>query len=147
MHQPRFRSTFSPSVPLRSTLDSPAVMVLIAEDNTRMRESIKRFLSTRLPGHHTVIEAADGGEAIECYERMHPDWVLMDIAMEPVDGLAASRAILRSHPEAKIIILTNYDEARYRAVANEIGTKAFILKEHLGDILSILPAKNAQDRS
>jgi len=121
------------------------VIFLIAEDNARMRNSIKRYLHSKIPQNHIIVEAEDGGEAIECYERMHPDWVLMDIAMEPVDGLAASRAILGSHPEAKIIILTNYDEARYRAAANEIGTKAFILKEHLGDILSILSPVVARD--
>jgi DNA-binding NarL/FixJ family response regulator len=121
------------------------VIFLIAEDNARMRESIKRYLHSRIPDHHTVVEAEDGGQAVECYERMHPDWVLMDIAMEPVDGLAASRAILGAHPEAKIIILTNYDEARYRAAAREIGTKAFILKEHLGDILPLLSSNVGRD--
>jgi two-component system, NarL family, response regulator LiaR len=121
------------------------LILLIAEDNARMRESIKRYLHSRIPDHHTVLEAEDGGQAIECYERMHPDWVLMDIAMEPVDGLAASRAILGAHPEAKIIILTNYDEARYRAAAREIGTKAFILKEHLGDILPLLSSNVVRD--
>ena len=123
------------------------MIFLIAEDNARMRESIKRYLHSRIPDHHTVVEAEDGGQAVECYERMHPDWVLMDIAMEPVDGLAASRAILGAHPEAKIIILTNYDEARYRAAAREIGTKAFILKEHLGDILPLLSSNAPRDRS
>jgi DNA-binding NarL/FixJ family response regulator len=126
---------------------APAVILLIAEDNARMRESIKRYLHSRIPGFHTVIEVEDGGQAIACYERMHPDWVLMDIAMEPVDGLAASRAILGAHPEAKIIILTNYDEARYRAAAREIGTKAFILKERLGDILSVLSSHLARNPS
>jgi NarL family two-component system response regulator LiaR len=120
------------------------VIFLIAEDNARMRESIKRYLHTKIPQHHTIVEAEDGGEAIECYERMHPDWVLMDIAMDPVDGLAASRAILGAHPEAKIIILTNYDEVRYRAAAKEIGTKAFILKENLGDVVSILSQSVAE---
>jgi len=71
--------------------------------------------------------------------------VLMDIAMEPVDGLAASRAILGAHPEAKIVILTNYDEPRYRVAAKEAGAKAFILKEHLSDILSVLLPNVTQD--
>jgi DNA-binding NarL/FixJ family response regulator len=120
------------------------MMFLVAEDNARMRESIKRYLHNKIPHHHTVIEAADGGEAIECYERMHPDWVLMDIAMEPMDGLAASRVILGAHPEAKIIILTNYDEARYRAAAKEAGAKAFVLKERLSDVLSIVLPSDTQ---
>jgi DNA-binding NarL/FixJ family response regulator len=119
---------------------------LIAEDNARMRESIKIYLATKIPNHHTVYEGIDGNEAVAIYKRVHPDWVLMDIAMEPMDGLAASRAILEEYPEAKIIILTNYDEVRYRRAAKEAGAKAFVLKEHLSDILSIIKpqASNGQ---
>jgi DNA-binding NarL/FixJ family response regulator len=112
--------------------------VLIAEDNLRMRESIRRAILSGLPNHHTIYEASDGGSAIELYERTQPDWVLMDVMMEPVDGLVASRAILAAHPQAKIIILTNYDDAGYRKAAKELGTRAFILKEHLGQIPILL---------
>ena len=111
---------------------------LIAEDNLRMRESIKRTLLSRMPNHHTIHEAADGGTAIQLYEQSHPDWVLMDIQMEPVDGLVASRTILAAHPDAKIIILTNYDDAGYRQAAKAMGTRAFLLKEHLNEIPTIL---------
>ena len=111
---------------------------LIAEDNLRMRESIKRAILSALPNHHIIHEAADGGAAIDLYEQARPDWVLMDIQMEPVDGLVASRAILATHPDAKIIILTNYDDAGYRRIAMELGTRAFLLKEHLSDIPTIL---------
>jgi DNA-binding NarL/FixJ family response regulator len=114
------------------------MIFLIAEDNARMRESIKAYLRTKIPNHHTIHEGADGSEAIEIYGRVHPDWVLMDIAMEPMDGLTASREIFAQHPDAKIIILTSYNEARYRIAAKEAGAKAFVLKEHLGDILSII---------
>jgi len=114
------------------------MVFLIADDNVRMRESIKRFLLTRMPNHHTVHEAADGGAAIALYDREHPDWVLMDIVMEPVDGLSASRVIMAAHPDAKIIILTSYDDQRYRTAAKEAGTKAFVLKEHLSEIPLIL---------
>lgn len=111
---------------------------LIAEDSQRMRESIKRTILSKLPNHHTIHEAADGGAAIDLYEHAHPDWVLMDIQMEPVDGLAASRTILAAHPDAKIIILTNYDDSRYRQAAKALGTRAFVLKEHLSEIPAIL---------
>jgi DNA-binding NarL/FixJ family response regulator len=62
----------------------------------------------------------------------------MDIKMEPMDGLTATRAIIASHPFAKIIILTSYDDARYRKAAREAGTIAFVSKEHLQDIPTIL---------
>ena len=114
------------------------MVFLIAEDSSRMRESIKRTILSKLPNHHTIHEAADGGAAVELYEQTHPDWVLMDIQMEPVDGLAATRTILAAHPDAKIIILTNYDDAGYRRAAAAMGTRAFVLKEHLNEIPVVL---------
>jgi len=111
---------------------------LIAEDNLRMRESIKRMLLDKIPNHHSIREARDGGEAIDLYESSHPDWVLMDIKMKPLDGIAAAKAIIAAHPDAKIIMLTNYDDDRYRRAAREAGTRAFVLKEHLNEIPAIL---------
>ncbi len=58
--------------------------------------------------------------------------------MEPMDGLSGSRTILRAHPDAKIIILTNYDDPDYRQAAREAGTEAYVLKEHLGEIFTVL---------
>ena len=114
------------------------MIFLIAEDNRRMREYIKRFLSSRLPDHHTIYEAASGSEAIDLYERIRPDWVLMDIMMKPVDGLSASRTILAAHPDARIIILTNYDDAAYRRAAEEARIRGYVLKEHLDEIPTML---------
>jgi DNA-binding NarL/FixJ family response regulator len=111
---------------------------LIAEDSPRMRASIKTFITTRIPNHHTIYEASDGGEAVDLYERTHPDWVLMDIMMEPMDGLVASRKIMAAHPDAKIIILTNYDDKRYRRAAEEAGVRAFVPKERLNSITAFL---------
>lgn len=114
------------------------MVVLVAEDNARMRALMIRLLFDRIPGTHTVHEAADGAEAVEIYERYHPDWVLMDIDMKPVDGLTASRRILRSHPDARIIIVSNYDDAVFRSAARGMGTMAFISKSHLNDVTLIL---------
>lgn len=117
---------------------APDMKFLIAEDSTRMRESIKRFLIGNVADHHTFHEAADGNEAVELYSRFAPDWVLMDIKMPNMDGLAASKAILASHPEARIIILTSYDDDAYRKAAADAGTYAFVLKEDLDDIPGIV---------
>jgi DNA-binding NarL/FixJ family response regulator len=111
---------------------------LIADDNQRFRTSVFRYIHSRIPDHHTIVEASDGGEAAALYGQTHPDWVLMDVAMEPVDGLTGSRIILREHPEARIIILTNYNDPDYRAAAEDAGITAFVLKEHLNDLISII---------
>ncbi len=115
---------------------------LIADDNSRMRDSIKRFLAWKIPNGHTFYEANDGGEAIQLYDRFSPDWVLMDIEMKPMDGLTASRAILASHPAAKIIVVTGFDDAGYRKAANEAGILAFVSKDHFQDIPTILSTHN-----
>ena len=112
--------------------------LLLAENNIPMRQSIKRFLSQNVPDHHTFYEAADGAEAIEMYDQFSPDWVLMDIVMRPVDGFTASRTILASHPNAKIIILTSFDDPTYRTAAHEAGSLAYVPKDRLHDIPEIL---------
>jgi DNA-binding NarL/FixJ family response regulator len=118
---------------------------LIAEDNIQMRQSIKRFLLKNVPNHHTFFEAADGGEAVQLYDRFSPDWVLMDIEMEPMDGLTASRTILATHPAARIIVVTSFDDAGYRKAAHEAGTLAFVSKDHLKDIPRILSTHNMRE--
>jgi DNA-binding NarL/FixJ family response regulator len=113
---------------------------LLAEDNPSMRQSIKQFLSADVPDHHTFYEASDGSEAIELYDRFIPEWVLMDIEMHPVDGFTASKTIIESYPDAKIIILTSYDDPTFRKAASEAGTIAFVSKARLHDIPKILSA-------
>jgi DNA-binding NarL/FixJ family response regulator len=111
---------------------------LIAEDNIPMRQSIKRFLLKNVPNHHTFYEADDGGEAVQLYDRFSPDWVLMDIEMKPMDGLTASKTILATHPAARIIVVTSFDDAVYRKAARDAGTLAFVSKDHLQDLQTIL---------
>lgn len=114
------------------------MVFLIVDDSPRMRESFKRTISQSVPNNHKVYEAADGNEAIRMYDEVRPDWVLMDIKMEPMDGLEASRIILASHPEARIIILTNYDDVGYRKAAREAGVRKYILKERFNEVPAIL---------
>ncbi len=111
---------------------------LVVDDNQGFRETVSRYILANIPNHHCIFEATDGEEAASLYEQVHPDWVLMDIDMAPMDGLAGSRAILSKHPEGKIVILTNYDDPDFRDAAKEAGTLAFVLKEHLNDIRSIV---------
>jgi len=111
---------------------------LVAEDNRRMRESIIRFINGKIPDHHTFHEAADGAEAVALYHSVLPDYVVMDIEMEPMDGLTASKNILHSHPAAKIVILTSYDDARYRNAAAQAGVWAYVLKDHMNELIDLI---------
>ena len=111
---------------------------LIADDNAHMRESIKRFLVRNIPNHHTFLEAKDGSEAVTLYKRYSPDWVVMDIEMEPMDGIAALKLIHASYSAAKVVMLTSYDDVGYRKAAKEAGAYGYILKVHLDELQSIV---------
>ncbi len=139
--------TFPPDIAHQTPLQHAVVTILIADDNTRMRASTRALLTVMVPEDTIILEAADGAEAIAVYERTHPDWVLMDIVMEPVDGLVASRTIIAAHPEANVAILTNFDDAEYRKAAQEAGVRAFFPKERLTELPGMLLAwaRDAQD--
>jgi two-component system response regulator DegU len=112
--------------------------VLIVDDSRMMRELIKMTLA----GVAEVVgECADGADALDAYTRLQPDWVLMDIEMKGVDGITATRQIIAAHPQARIMIVTDYNDDDLRHAAREAGASQYIVKENLLDILEILPAK------
>lgn len=103
-------------------------MILIADDNADVRRIIRNLVEEIDP---EVIECSDGGEAAEAYELHRPDWVLMDINMRQVDGLTAMRTILEKHPQARIVVVSQYQDARTRDTALAMGAHAFVGKEDL----------------
>lgn len=85
-----------------------------------------------------IFECDDGSEASTIYAENHPDWVLMDIEMENVDGFSTAQQIKAEFADAKIVFVTNYDDAAFRESAREVGAIDYILKENLLDILPII---------
>ena len=111
------------------------MMILIAEDNPLMRRMIRNLIEDLDPD---IIECADGGEAFSLYEKHCPDWVLMDISMHPVDGLTATRRIAGKFPAARIIIVTEHDDAATRAKALDAGAREFLGKSDLLPLRSLI---------
>ena len=114
------------------------MIVMIVEDNAKMREMIIKTIRAKFEHVERIVECVNGLDAIEQYDQVHPDWVLMDIQMEPMDGLAASRTIMATHPAAKVIIVTNFNDSRYRKAAEDAGVVGFVLKENLSEISDII---------
>lgn len=84
-----------------------------------------------------VHECEDGSEALAAYEKHLPEWVVMDVEMKEKDGITATREIIKTHPDAKILILTKYDSGRLREQAEQAGASKFVLKEDLQSIRQI----------
>ena len=112
--------------------------MMIVDDNPKMRDTLRNLLQRQIAGIETIYECSDGSEAIELYESTRPDWIFMDVAMERVNGLTATETITRSYPEAKIVIVTQYDDSEYREAAKNSGARAYVLKENLLDIPGII---------
>jgi len=85
-----------------------------------------------------VIEAIDGSTAIAAYDLHRPEWVLMDINMRPMDGLTAMSEILRRHPDARIVIVSQHQDARTRNTALAMGAHSFVGKEDLMSLRDLI---------
>ena len=108
--------------------------VLIVDDSSAMR----RLLRSIVGEWAEVYECEDGSEAFSCYERVRPDWVLMDIRMPGTNGLEATRRILASHADARVVIVTIFGDDRMRESARVAGACGYVLKEDLSVLKQIL---------
>ena len=106
------------------------IKVLIADDHRDFRKVVHEFLD-RLPNVSVVGEASDGKEAVDGVEKLHPDVVLMDIAMPFQSGLEATRIIKQRWPWTKVFIATMHDNPVYRMQAQEAKADGFMLKSSM----------------
>jgi DNA-binding NarL/FixJ family response regulator len=101
--------------------------VVIADDDDLMRAGLRAILSSD-ESIIVVDEAADGREAVERTSRHRPDVVLMDVRMPKLDGIAATRQLATAAPQARILILTTFEDDDYIFGALCAGASGFLLK-------------------
>jgi len=102
------------------------VRVLLVDDSTYIRTVLGSILTDA--GFEVAGEAADGEEAIRKYMYLKPDLVLMDVIMEPMNGMEATKAILGKNPEAKILMVTVLEDKDILLDLMKIGAKGYITK-------------------
>jgi DNA-binding NarL/FixJ family response regulator len=105
------------------------VRVLIAEDQTLIREGLATLLAQQNDDFEILSSAADGEQAIEFARRYRPDVILMDLQMPRVDGIAATHRILREFPKTNIVVLTTFETNDLIFEAVSAGAKAYLLKD------------------
>ncbi|HEU5156236.1 MAG TPA: response regulator transcription factor [Streptosporangiaceae bacterium] len=104
------------------------IRVLIVDDQTIVRAGFAALLSAQ-DDIVVVGEAGDGREAVRLADRHRPDLVLMDIRMPGMDGIEATRQILASRPEIRVLVLTTFDVDEYVYEALGVGASGFLLKD------------------
>jgi NarL family two-component system response regulator LiaR len=104
------------------------IRILIVDDHTLFRQGIRKLLDAQAD-MEVVGEASDGLSAITMAAEQAPDVVLMDIAMPGMDGLEATRRILGSAPNARVVVLTAFEEPEYVMGALHAGARGYLLKD------------------
>ncbi len=116
-------------------MDDRGTTVLIVDDQMPFRMAAGAVVGVT-PGFEVVGEAKSGEEAIEQVEALHPQLVLMDINMDGISGIEATRRITGAHPDVGVILLSTYDEEDLPADARSCGAIGYLHKEQFGpDVL------------
>jgi DNA-binding NarL/FixJ family response regulator len=104
------------------------ITVLLAEDHTIVREGFRKMLEME-DDLEVVGEAQDGRQAVALAKKFRPDVVLMDIAMPLLNGLEATRQVLKAFPATKVLMLSAHSDDAYVKNATESGAVGFLLKQ------------------
>lgn len=106
--------------------------IVIADDHLVVREAIRVMLEME-PEFEVVGEASNGMQALELAAQFEPDLVLMDIRMEGMDGVEATRLLRQRHPNMGVLILTGFGDDEVLLNAVEAGAQGFLLKDASAD--------------
>jgi DNA-binding NarL/FixJ family response regulator len=111
------------------------ITILLAEDHAIVRQGLCALL--KADGHFQVVgEARTGREAVDLARTLHPDVILMDIAMPVLNGLEATRQILTANPSAKVVILSAHSDDAYIERMTAAGVVGFLEKQTSAEILT-----------
>jgi len=106
--------------------------VLVVDDHALLRTGVANIINQE-SDLLVVAEASNGLEAVEAFERYHPDITLLDLRMPVMEGVEAVRQIRERDPHAKVIVLTTYDTDDDISRALKAGAKAYVLKDISAD--------------
>jgi DNA-binding NarL/FixJ family response regulator len=104
------------------------ISVLLADDHTVVRQGLRSLLSAE-PDMEVVAEAEDGRQTVRLANELKPDVVVMDIAMPQLNGLEATRQIIKEKIPTKVLILSSYSDDEYIQQLTEAGATGYLIKQ------------------
>jgi two-component system response regulator NreC len=104
------------------------VRILVADDHTLFRQGLRRVLQEQ-PGWEVVAEASDGAEAVRQAIDLEPDVAILDIAMPRLNGVDATRQIVRRLPNIRVLIVSMYSDEVFISQGLQAGAHGFLLKD------------------
>jgi CheY-like chemotaxis protein len=111
--------------------------VMIVDDNKQVRRMIKSFVGDLVD---EFVECSDGCEVLDAFVAHRPDLVLMDYEMKRMNGFDATRQIVDQFPEARVVIVSQWDSPSLRDAAKESGAMAYVNKKSLVPLRDIIEA-------
>ncbi len=105
------------------------IKILIADDHQLVRVGLRRLLEDE-KDFKVIGEAADGKEAVELAKKLNPDVILMDVAMPAMDGMEATKRLVKKRKDpAKVVILTMHADEHYAARLLRMGASGYVVKD------------------
>lgn len=108
--------------------------VLLVDDQTILRHGLKALIANE-PGLEVIGEAGDGEEAVRKTHALRPDVVVLDVSMPKMDGVEATQAIKREHPEVKVLALTVHETKNHMRRILQAGASGYVVKRSAAEEL------------
>jgi DNA-binding NarL/FixJ family response regulator len=102
--------------------------ILLGDDHTIVRQGLRKIIEAE-PGWVVVAEASDGREAVRQCQEFLPDVAILDIGMPLLNGIDATRQIVKRHPDINVVILSMHSDEPYILRALQAGARAYLLKD------------------
>jgi DNA-binding NarL/FixJ family response regulator len=123
-----------------------SISVILADDHTVVRDGLRHLLDAQ-PDIKVIGDAANGREAVHQVVNLHPDIVVMDIAMPELNGIEATRMIVDRCPDTRVIILSMHSTTEHLRRAFKAGADGYLLKESAGnEVVDAVRAVHANHR-